>query len=339
MLSPNPPALRILDAGVGDGTVLTRVLRSMHGCFPNIPFYVVGKEVSLEDVRLTLDKVSDRLSDHPGTVFVFTNMYYSEAPWLAAKRPAIAASTVWKEVALEGNTAADFEAQVSDLYPFLMQNWRATASPKTGNPVYERPVVLVIYRKDHRFILNDVIPVQGRVRADFDLIIASQPYRSRTSAEFKSKSVVAPLARALGPGGRLIAVHSCGNDPGMEIIEKVWPDERPFATNRHDILHAVKTELGSSARMYSFTAQSDERAILRYALETLPDEVAGPIGTSTSFAAWNAAIYVAQMADQKVTEVVNEARYLEVTNEVLHKHNGLWFNDECYVITRQPEAR
>ena len=42
----------LFDAGVGDGTVLLRVMRSMHDRFPHTPFYVVGKEISLEDVRL-----------------------------------------------------------------------------------------------------------------------------------------------------------------------------------------------------------------------------------------------------------------------------------------------
>ena len=50
--------------------------------FSALPFYVAGKEFSLEDVRLTLDKVPDRLFEHPATVFVLTNMYYAEAPWL-----------------------------------------------------------------------------------------------------------------------------------------------------------------------------------------------------------------------------------------------------------------
>ena len=53
-IEPRAPALRVFDAGVGDGTVLTRVMRSMHDRFPTVPFYIVGKEISLEDVRLTL---------------------------------------------------------------------------------------------------------------------------------------------------------------------------------------------------------------------------------------------------------------------------------------------
>ena len=66
-------------------------MRSMHGRFPHMPFYIAGKELSLEDVRLTLDKIPDRLFEHPATVFVLTNMYYAEAPWLTPASPAAAA--------------------------------------------------------------------------------------------------------------------------------------------------------------------------------------------------------------------------------------------------------
>ena len=90
-LHPRPPAIRVFDAGMGDGTVLTRVMREMHRRFPTMPFYFVGKEISLEDVRLSLAKMADRLFEHPATVLVVTNMYYSEAPWLAPK--ALAAAT------------------------------------------------------------------------------------------------------------------------------------------------------------------------------------------------------------------------------------------------------
>ena len=51
----------VFDAGVGDGTVLARVMRSMHDRFPTTPFYIVGKEISLEDIRLTLHKMADQL--------------------------------------------------------------------------------------------------------------------------------------------------------------------------------------------------------------------------------------------------------------------------------------
>ena len=196
-LHPEPPAVRVFDAGMGDGTVLTRVMREMHRRLPTLPFYVVGKEISLEDTRLCLDKMADRFHEHPATALVVTNMYYTEAPWLAPKALSAATSLVWHEVALTGSTAAEFSEQIEALEPFLAKVWQAKHSPKTGNPVYERPVALVIYRDDYRFLLDDVIPRQGQARADYDIVIASQPYRARVPVEFKATKVIAPLVRAL----------------------------------------------------------------------------------------------------------------------------------------------
>ena len=70
----------MFDAGTGDGTVMASVLRHLHGHFPTVPFLVVGKEISLEDVRLTLEKLPDRFSEHPQTVVVLTNLNYRQAP-------------------------------------------------------------------------------------------------------------------------------------------------------------------------------------------------------------------------------------------------------------------
>ena len=337
-LHPRPPALRVFDAGIGDGTVLSRVMRAMHYRFPTMPFYVVGKEISLEDVRLALEKMPDRLFEHPATMLIITNMYYSEAPWLAPNSVTAATSLVWQEVGLTGTTAHDFERQIGELHPFLAEHWRARSSAATGNPLYEKPVVLVLYREDHKFLLDQVRPRRGAARADYDLVIASQPYRARASVEFKAKKIVAPLARSLGPGGRLIAIHSHGNDPGLEIIQKVWPGENPFTTDRHQLLRTAKAELGGAGRDLNFSAYADARSLFRYDMHTLPSEISETIGTSTLFAAWNAAIYVAQIEDQRLSEAISSGAYLQATKEVLQQHGGLWFWDESYVISRKRDS-
>ncbi len=334
-IHPHPPAVRIFDAGVGDGSVLTRVMRAMHDRFTHMPFYVVGKEISLEDVRLTLQKMSDRFFEHPSTVLVLTNLAYADAPWLHVKSMNAASSLVWHELPLVGNSAHRFEEQIMDLEPFLAQNWKAGVSPRTGNPVYERPIVLVLYREDHRFVLDPIIPRAGGTSANYDLVIASQPYRARASLEFKASRVVAPLARALGPGGRLIGIQSHGNDPGMEIIQKVWPGDHPFIHDRHQILKAAKHELGPAGRDLNFNAYADNRSLFRYVMHTLPSEISESIGTSTLFAAWNAAIYVAQVEDDRLGDAVADGRYIDATRSVLRERGGLWFFDESYVISRR----
>ncbi|HKT54802.1 MAG TPA: hypothetical protein VJP88_10150 [Caulobacteraceae bacterium] len=336
-LTPRPPAVRLFDAGVGDGTVLARVMRSMHRRFEQHPFCIVGKEISLEDVRLTLEKMPDRFFEHPATCLVMTNLAYAEAPWLTPNSPNAAQSLVWKEVVLKGSTAAEFEEQMTGLETFLGENWRVSVSKKTGNPVYETPTVLVIYREDCRFLLDQVIPRRGALRADYDLILASQPYRARASVDFKAKRVVAPLARALAPGGRLLGIHSYGGDPGLQIVQKVWPGEQPFQTGRQNLLRATKHELGRSAHHFKFIVGSDAKALFRYDMHTLPGELdmaAASIGTSTVLAAWNAAVYVAQIEDQRLAEVMANDGYLHATREVLKEQGGLWFFDESYVISR-----
>ncbi len=334
-LKPKPPALRLFDAGMGDATVLSHLMRAMHRRFPIMPFFIVGKEISLEDVRLSLEKLPDRFIEHPATCIVITNLYYAEAPWLRPRDVKNAAALNWREVALEGDSAYEYGEQLRSLDSFLVDGWQVKSSEKTGNPMYVRPSVLVIYRKDHSFLLDSVIPHPGQVGGNYDLAIASQPWRARMSAEFKVKKVLAPLVRALGPAGRLLAVQSCGEDPALELVRKAWPDEDPFRVNRHELIKVLREELGRDARNFNFVAGSDAKAVFRYEMHTLPSEVQHSIGTSTLFAAWNASVYVAQLEDERLEPVMTSGAYLKHTAEVLKKHKGLWFNDESFVVSRK----
>jgi len=336
LLRPKPPALRLFDAGMGDATVLSHLMRAMHRRFPIMPFFIVGKEISLEDVRLSLEKLPDRFIEHPASVIVITNLYYAEAPWLRPRDVKHAAALNWREVGLEGSSAYEYGEQLRSLDPFLVDGWQVKSSEKTGNPMYVRPSVVVIYRKDHSFLLDSVIPKPGQVGGDYDLVIASQPWRARMSAEFKVKKVIGPLVRALGPSGRLLAVQSCGSDPALEMVNEVWPGEAPFKVNRHELIRVLREDLGRDARDFNFIAGSDAKSIFRYEMHTLPSEVQESIGTSTLFAAWNASIYVSQIEDERLEPVIVSGNYLHATSKVLRKHKGLWFNDESFVVTRKP---
>src|SRR5262249_21395054 len=62
----------------------------------------------------------------------------AEAPWLTVRPLPAANSLVWHEVPLSGNSAHEFEAQITDLQPFLAKNWKAGVSKTTGNPADRR---------------------------------------------------------------------------------------------------------------------------------------------------------------------------------------------------------
>ncbi len=333
-LNPQPPALRLFDAGVGDGTVLTHLLSAMHARYPTLPFYIVGKEISLEDTRLTLEKLPDRFIEHPQTVVVLTNLNYPESPWLRPSTADKQERMVFHTVGLEGDTAHGYGDQLRQLNEFLSEHWAVRASEKTGNPLYVTPTALVIHRADQRFALDAIVPDPDNPTADFDLVLASQPWRSRMSAEFKVKRILSPLTKALRSGGVLLGIQSKGGDPGLEIVHRVWPDEEPFPVSRRELLDVLRVELGSEASCYDLLAMPDHMSDLTYRMHTLPTEIGNQIGTSTLFAAWNAAIYVAQIEDDRVEQATLDGKYLDATSQVLQDRGGLWFNDETFVVRK-----
>ncbi len=334
-IQPTPPAFRMFDAGMGDATVLSNCMRYLHHKHPTVPHFIVAKEISMEDVRIGLDKMIDRFSEHPATILVLTNLNYAEAPKLMPRDVLTANAMNWQEVKLEGSHAYNYREQLESLHDMFAEGWETQTSKISGNPVFKRPSVVVIYREDHRILLDSVIPRPGIQNWDYDFILASQPWRASTSARFKAEKIIAPLSRALAPGGRLLAIQSCGNDPAQELIHEYWPDAKPFPVSRHDILRETKKVLGHDARNFNIKEMSDARSIFKYRMHALPSEIDGAsIGTSTLFAAWNASVYVNQIEDERVEEVIEDGSYLKATARILNKHGGLWFNDETFVISR-----
>jgi hypothetical protein len=306
----------------------------VHQRFPTVPVLVVGKEISLEDVRLGLDKMPDRFYEHPHTVLVVTNLSYMRAPSLAPDE-AQSQELNWQVAPLEGQSTAEFGEQIEALAPVLTHGWQTKVNPDTGNPVIVRPSVLVLYRKDYEFLLDDVIPRPGEAEGRYDFVLASQPWRARTPASFKASKILLPLARALAPGGRLLGIQSYGHDPGLEIVQRLWPDENPFQVRRGELLEALAAELGEEKDDFDLTVAPDEEALFRYHMHTLPSEIGDRIGTSTLFAAWNAVIYVNQIEDERLDPVVHDGSYLQAVHDVLQKYDGLWFNDEAFVVSRR----
>jgi len=334
-IRPSPPALRLFDAGMGDATVLARLMRSAHASWPAVPQLVVAKEISREDVRLGLEKMADRFLEHPTTVLVVTNLHYSDAPALRPRNTDDASRLNWQVLRLKGDSSHDYAQQIDALAGVLDYGWATRPNESSGNPVYVRPSVLVIYREDHAFLLDGVIPRQETPAIDYDFILASQPWRARMSAQFKVGKVLLPLVGRLAPGGRLLVIQSRGDDPGLEIVRALWPGESPFQVDRHKLLAELRQSLGEDAALYSMPDPPDSESLFRYEMHTLPAEVGDRIGTSMLFAAWNAAIYVNQIEDERLGEVVANGRYLDATQAVLRRHGGLWFNDESFVVSRR----
>ena len=113
-IEPSKPALRIFDAGVGDGAVLMNVLRICHQKFPTIPLYVSCKDVSMEDARITIEKLADRFVEHPNMVFTISNLHYSEAGYLRSNNSTKQDKMNWDKFVLKGNSCLLYTSDAAD---------------------------------------------------------------------------------------------------------------------------------------------------------------------------------------------------------------------------------
>ena len=331
-IKPIKPGIKIFDAGMGDGSLLMNVMRQCHSANPTIPLLVATKEISIEDVRLGLEKLPDRFVEHKNTVFVISNLHYAEAANLKSKNEKKQKKINWNVIKLKGNTSIEFAQQLRNQNEFLEKKWNIEINKKSGNHTYKEPSVMVIYREDQEFNVNELIPTKKKSDNKFDLIIASQPYRSRISAEKKSKYVIEPMIKALKPKGRLLTIHASGKDPANEIIRKIWPKEDPFPSLGNSIVSYLKKNLDKELLS---SLSFGEKRIIKCKLRALPTEITGGIATSLVFSAWNASIYVNQMDDDKVMKVEKTKNYEKVVQKIVAKNKGLYFNNEIFVIEKK----
>jgi len=331
-LVPKKPALKIFDAGLGDGSLLISTLRSCHKEFPTIPFLVFAKEISMEDVRIGIEKLSNIFVEHPNTVFIVTNLHYSEASNLKSKNEKKQKKINWDVVKLKGNTSYEFFGQLHKLDNILQKNWQVERHPISGNPTYKEPSTLIIYREDQAFSLQHIIPKKNNTKESFDLILASQPYRSRINASKKNDYVIKPMIEALSKNGKLLIVHAAGKDPASELVKIIWPKENPFPTLGKQIFKNLKSKLSKdelkNIKFYPIK-------IIKYDLRALPEEISNGISTSIVFSAWNASTYVTQMNDDEVLKIEKSFKHITPTQKIIKKYGGMWFNDELIIIEKK----
>ena len=332
-LKPKYPALKVFDAGMGDGSLLMSIMRQCHQKMPHIPMLISTKEISLEDVRLGLEKLPDRFVEHKNTVFVISNLNYVESTSLRSNNKMKQKKMNWKIVKLKGNSSLDFSDQLRKLnHGFLSKKWQIERNPINGNPTYKEPSVIIIYRKDQEFSLKNIIPKKNNGKNNFDLIIASQPYRSRISVEKKVRFVIDPMVKSLNKKGKLAVIHACGNDPGNQIIKKIWPKEKPFPSLYKSILEYIKKNTDKNLLK---DLRFNKKTNIRYVLRALPNEISGGIATSLIFSAWNAAIYVNQISDKQILSAEKNKNYQKIVQQIVNKNKGLYFNNELFVIERK----
>ena len=280
-----------------------RVMRAMHDRFPHMPFYVVGKEISLEDVRLTLQKMADRFFEHPRPCWSSPTWTTRRRRGWRVKSLSAASSMVWHEVPLAGNTAHEFEQQITELEPFLAENWKARREPEDRQPGLRAAGRAGDLPRRPPFLLDPIIPRPGGTVANYDLVIASQPYRrarlGRLQGEARDRA-----ARARARPRRAAARHPLlrprsrpGDHPeGLAGRQSVHARPPRDPQGREARARAAPAAISTSTPMPT-TARCSATTCTRCRRKCRNRSAPRPL-----FAAWNAAIYVAQIEDDRLGE-------------------------------------
>ena len=179
---------------------------------------------------------------------------------------------------------------------------------------------------------ESVIPKKNDGKLHYDFIIASQPYRSRISAEKKVKYVIDPMIKSLDKNGKLVVVHACGGDPGNQIVKKIWPKEKPFPSLHDSIVKYIKN---NTDKEFLRDLKFHKKQKIKYILRALPNEISGGIATSLIFSAWNAAVYVNQISDEQIMRAERQKNYQKIVQQIVNKYQGIYFNNELFVIEKK----
>jgi len=334
-LPPKPRGLRLFYSPMDNGITLTRVLRALHAKHPDMPIQVVIKGWGLEDLRNTMSRMVDRLSEHPLTVLVLTNLYTREAVQLKKTAPEGPGEIVWRDVELSGEYSYDYQQQVADLFSDLAHEWTVFRG-EDDFPVYSRPSVITLCRADQRQALEDFVPRQGGPDLQFDYCFLNHPYLHSHTMKFRIDYVLKPVIRHLAPGGQMKVVQSLGEDPAHEIIRRVWPDQPLNCVSRHDIISELRKSLGKELKELTFSGLTDARSLFRFDMHTLPTMQGNEQRNLSPQGAWSNAVYFAQVKEELVQVAMGEGtRHMEITSDVLREFGGLWFVNETFSITRK----
>lgn len=332
-LSPGPDGFRLLYTPMDNGIILTRTLRALHALHPDVPVLVVMKGRGLEDLRNTMGRLVDRITEHPLSVFVMTNMYLREAVDLTKRSGDNPENVVWRNLALEGRRSYDFQGQVAGLYGELAREWLVHQG-ENAQPVYAVPSVVTIYRLDQESGLQSILPTPGDPELRYNYALLNHPYLHSHTMTFRLDYVLRPVFDRLAAGGRMTVIQGYPRDPAHELVGRIWPEQALPVISRYDVIRDLRKDL--AGERFTVSGLTDTNALFRFDMHTLPVLEGHNLGTQSLSAAFNNAVYFAQVREELVQDAIREGRrYLEITEQVLRENGGLWFVNEAFSVTRK----
>ncbi|MDB4243775.1 hypothetical protein N9840_00135 [Gammaproteobacteria bacterium] len=326
-LPKNKTFIKILDAGTGDGTIKSNLIKSFHKYHPNTSLIITGKEISYEDLKNTLHKMSDRFIEHPNLMVTMTNVKFSEISQIGSLEKIKNKKVKAFNLILKNNNSFDFNDQITGLESFVKKYWGITID-KDGKTSYSHPCLIRIYRADYKRYLEPFIEKEDET-FNYDLIIASQAYRAASNVETKVNSVIKPLIKLLNRPGKLFITHSCGNDSVEKILRIAWKNKNPFPNKAKNLIEFLKKDNLDTDYKYGFSKPK----AYHFRYKKVPDETISELFGHGVDSKWENVLYAGQIPEKDINELNNKPSLVKKVKNAIMK-DEIFFKNELFIINK-----
>ncbi len=298
-MSQNKSYLRILDAGTGDGTIKSNVIKAFHRYHPYTSLLITGKEISYEDLKNTLEKMPDRFVEHPNLLITMTNVKFSELGLIENSSKIKNKKVKEYNLVLKSDNSYDFNSQITgnNLGNFIKKNWGIEID-KNGRTSYSNPCLIRIYREDHERHLKQFLKNDYK-NNNYDLIIASQAYRAASSVRTKVSNVIGPLMRLLNKSGKLLITHSLGGDNVQKILKLAFKDKEAFPNSGKDIIEYLKSNPIGENSIFKYLVPKS----YLFNFKKAPDQTVSELFGHNVDAKWANILYVGQIPEKDILKL------------------------------------
>ena len=330
-LSQNKSYLRVLDAGTGDGTIFSNIVKSFHRYHPYTSLLITGKEVSYEDLKNTLEKTPDRFVEHPNLLITMSNVKFSELGSIESSNKIKDKRVKKFNLVLKSDNSYDFNSQISGakLGNFIKKNWGIEIDNR-GRTSYSSPCIIRIYREDNERHLKQFLGNDYK-NNKYDLIVASQAYRAASSVKVKVNNVIGPLMRLLNKSGKLIVTHSCGGESVQKILKLAFKDKEAFPNTAKDIIEYLKDNPFGENNIYKFLNPIS----YYFKFRKSPDQTVTELFGHNTDAKWANILYVGQIPEKDILNVEANSRLYNKVKQAVSSSGKIQFKNEIFSIVRQ----
>ena len=323
---PKKKVTRFLDAGIGDGTITSNIIKRFHDVHPNSLLLITGKEISFEDVFNSLIKFPDRFVEHPKLAITLTNMKFAELGLLSPTNENL--PIIKKNIVLKGKNAYEFEQQLEKLDNFINKNWGFDIDDN-GRTAYVRPCLINIYREDCKELIEKNIPKTHK-KNEYDFILASQAYRSRSLTKSKIANVIKPLACALKKNGTLIITHSAGNDSVTSILNNRFVKADLFPDDGRSILKFINQNKSLNGNTYQFSKPKN----YSYSFRKIPSEIVNQMSSSSLDSKISNLFYIGQLSNDEKNLILDDQKKINKLKKLILNQDRIIFNNEIFSIKK-----